>query len=67
MKKNITIVGNGFASLFFVQYFPAIPEMITRKKNKQAAFLEYHSPVLKKLIVLKNTFERLYLFYLRYL
>jgi sulfide:quinone oxidoreductase len=25
MKKNITIVGNGFASLFFIQYFLAIP------------------------------------------
>jgi len=25
MKKNITIIGNGFASLFFIQYFLALP------------------------------------------
>jgi len=34
--------------LLFVQYFPAILEMITRKKNKQATFLEYLSSALKK-------------------
>jgi len=76
MKKNIIIVGNGFASLFFIQYFlaipvfpfftwflrrfysryditligngefiyfPAIPEMITRKKNKRDITIDIRS------------------------
>ena len=25
MKKKITLIGNGFASLFFIQYFLALP------------------------------------------
>jgi len=80
MKKNIIIVGNGFASLFFVQYFlaipvfpffagflrrlysryditvigngefiyfPAIPEIITRKKNKRDMTIDIR-PFLKR-------------------
>lgn len=76
MKKKITIIGNGFASLFFVQYFlalqffpffawffrriyskyditligdgtftyfPAIPEFITRKKNKKDVRIDIRS------------------------
>lgn len=80
MKKKITIVGNGFASLFLIQYFlalpvfpffayffrrlysryeitvigngqfiyfPAIPEMITRKKNKKQMVVDIR-PFLKR-------------------
>jgi len=80
MKKKIIIVGNGFASLFFIQYFlilpmfpffayffrrlysryeltvigngqfiyfPAIPEFITRKKNKKQMVVDIR-PYLRR-------------------
>jgi sulfide:quinone oxidoreductase len=80
MKKKIIIVGNGFASLFFIQYFlvlpffpffagffrrlysrhditligngnftyfPAIPEFITRKKDKRDVCLDIR-PFLRR-------------------
>lgn len=79
-KKKILIIGNGFASLFFIQYFlvtpifpffasyfrrmyaryditvigngrfiyfPAIPEFITRKKNKENVSVDVR-PFLKR-------------------
>ncbi|MFK5914490.1 MAG: FAD-dependent oxidoreductase [Woeseiaceae bacterium] len=80
MKKKIIIVGNGFASLFFIQYFlalpmfpffayflrrlysryeitligngqfvyfPAIPEIINRKKNKKQMLVDIR-PYLRR-------------------
>lgn len=80
MKKKILIIGNGFASLFFIQYFlaltffpfftgffrrlysrhditligngnftyfPAIPEFITRKKNKRDVCIDIR-PFLRR-------------------